>query len=801
MPDAPFSLEDWYANLAPLEEVQRLSVSRVSAWSSEQAEQTEAQADEQRPPTPTLTAFLDSLAAEIHATEDTHYDAEISVLKETIGELDALLEFIHAVQVNMKELRDGLAFVETDAQELLEQAEDMMKDHAKLEELHKQITLRLSYFAVLPQASSLASSSSLDIVQQPAFLDMLKRLELVLQFMNTHPHYTEAHLYQMRMGHCVVRMMDLVRVQFTKHGADCADKGLARLPEANHIRDFTSDTGTLNLDSDLVNEALYGDFTALLHTFRPLFAQIETLEEPMHASTSAVLDDYRQTMAQCQATFVRWRSALVKELLRMFLNDHARRMEKEAELPLQTSAAQAAAFVHGVAHQEVALYTAFFRMSVDSRNAVLASPLAHFLHDVGEQLWTFLATKLTANASMGMISELCSLFQTVPAPTDRSALLSPRDETTLDLTQQHQLALLWTQPVLQELCKRLVQKSQATLKMDIVNFTPKQSDLMYPQCLSDQRAVLGEEQAVLAEATHGRLMRHSKRASMVGAGLLGSLVGTDGQAVALFAKPTPAVYSSWYAPVRTALDLLAILHTHIPLALLTELGVQIIEAAQAAVQRGATLLQEGKFGSEDSGVGTADGVLFQLRHLFVLQELYYSLDIASRSAHGQTVNNSNQMELTAQEKHLFGVKVVDPKLILDAINSVWSASSFLARGSSVVQPTPETVASDGTRLSPLEASRLRLEKNMVATSRKTSELFASNLALPLQIFMAQSNRQSNTIDETKALAAYTTFQQSMDVNLDEMRDKLSLYINDETTAANILDSAIVRHCTDQRPRL
>lgn len=798
VPDAPFSLEDWYANLAPLDEVQRLSVSRVSAWSSEQKEQAEEQADERRPPTPTLSAFLDSLAAEIDGVEDTRYDAEISVLQNTIGELDALLNAIRAVQTNMKELHDGLAFVETDAQELLEQAEGMMKDHTKLEELHKQISLRLSYFAVLPQATSLASSSSLDVIQQPAFLDMLKRLELALQFMNTHSHYTEAHLYQMRMGHCVVRMMDLVRVQFTKHGADCTDKGLARLPEANHIRDFTSDTGTLDLDSDLVNEALYGDFKALQHTYRPLFAQIETLEEPMRTSTSAVLDDYREMTTQCHATFVRWRSALVKELLRMFLNDHALRMEKESELPLQMSAAQAAAFVHGVSCQEVALYSAFFHIVVDSRKEVLASPLAHLLHEVGEQLWTFLATKLAVNASIGAISELCTLFQTIPAPTGRSAHFPSRDEATLDLAQQHQLALLWTQPVLQELCKRLVQKAQVTLKTDIVNFAPSQNDLMYPRCLADQREVLGQEQAALAKATHEKLMRHSKRASVVRAGLLESLVSTEEKTTSLFAKPAPAVYSSWYAPVRTALDLLATLHTHIPLALLTELGVQIIEAAQAAVQRAATLLQEGKFGSEDGGVGTADGVLFQMRHLFVLQELYYSLDIASRSAQSQAANDPSQMQLTTQERHLFGVKVADPKIILDTINSVWSASNFFSRGVSQTQSTLETGASGGTKQSPLDASRLQLEKNMVDTSRRTSELFASNLAFPLQIFMAQSNQQPNTISETKALAAYTTFKQSLDVNLDEMRDKLSLYINDETIATNILDSAIVRQSTNPR---
>ena len=220
-----------------------------------------------------------------------------------------------------------------------------------------------------------------------------------------------------------------------------------------------------------------------------------------------------------------------------------------------------------------------------------------------------------------------------------------------------------------EICSRLIQNAETVLKKKIVSFSPTQNDLLYPQCLFDQQETLAREQAAVLQNTREKVLRHTKRSSTVGAGLLESLVSSEKSAATLFSKPSPAVYASWYAPVRTALDLLATLHTHIPISSLIELGMHVIDASQTAVSQGATLLRDGKYGSDD-GVGAVDGYLFQLRHLFVLQELYYSVEIASHSAHTHAANDPNELRLTGSGMHLFGVKVVDPRVVLDTIDLV-----------------------------------------------------------------------------------------------------------------------------------
>ena len=83
----------------------------------------------------------------------------------------------------------------------------------------------------------------------------------------------------------------------------------------------------------------------------------------------------------------------------------------------------------------------------------------------------------------------------------------------------------------------------------------------------------------------------------------------------------------------------------------------------------------------------------------------------------------------------------------------------------------------------------------------TSQLAASNLALPLQIFLVQSEKQnSEANDPGKALVAWATFQQSLEVNLDELRDKVFIYISDEAACQNILESAVVRGSDSSQSR-
>lgn len=126
------SLDDWYSQYAPLSDAQRVSVSRVSAWVSTQADRADAalqESDSAPPPRATsLTHRLASIAAQqaqaLHP-DDTH---EMDLLQDGVRELDSLTAQVAELQASMAQLRAGLAFVQDSSSDLMGQASHYLHD-------------------------------------------------------------------------------------------------------------------------------------------------------------------------------------------------------------------------------------------------------------------------------------------------------------------------------------------------------------------------------------------------------------------------------------------------------------------------------------------------------------------------------------------------------------------------------------------------------------------------------------------------------------------------------------------------
>jgi hypothetical protein len=89
-------------------------------------------------------------------------------------------------------------------------AKPATQDH--LSTLSEALSLRLSYFSILPTSTSFLNSPSVTLVLSPDFLHTLDRLDVGLEFVQAHPQYKDAALYRMRFEHCVVRAGQLIRL-------------------------------------------------------------------------------------------------------------------------------------------------------------------------------------------------------------------------------------------------------------------------------------------------------------------------------------------------------------------------------------------------------------------------------------------------------------------------------------------------------------------------------------------------------------------------------------------------------------
>lgn len=786
---ASFSLDDWYTSLAPLQEKQRLSVSRVSAWAASK-EATAVVPPAATPPPPShVRASIEAAIDTMDALWVVQHDAQHEVLQNAVGDLDALVSANDTSLAHMAQLRQALDDVEGSAQELVGQTDALTKEGTHMEELYEQVALRLSYFSVLTHATSLLASATDATVETPAFLSMLQRLDLAMQFMQTHPTYRDAHVYQMRLGQCVGRMVGMLRHQFTERGVACTETATASLHETQQAGNAAPKL--LLWDSAPLLDALYTTYTPLLSAFPPLFHELATFQAPTSAPTTALVsivpttsaDEYHAILQECQKTYCHWRESLTKETLRLFFEEHARRSATTAADPSGLSHAQresmrdAIGFVHGIACLEVRMFARLFSLPTEESSVHL------LLRSIGDQVLAFFSTVIGPADTPPVLAGTADLFQTVAPPNPPASLAAATPAP--DPQAEHAVALVWTQPILQALCSWLVRSAEAVVQARIAKFTPGHDDLLYPQCLLEQQEALLEEQAALVKATRETIAGHAKRASVVGAGLLESLVGTAA-APPLFTQPSRAIYASWYTPVRTALDLLAEVHTHIPLPSFVELGIKTIDAAQEATKHAASLLREGKYGAPDGGVGAVDGSLFQLRHLFVLRELLLSVQIASRAAQGSGAKHPTDLPLGKEGRIFFGVRAADASLVVDTLHSLWDATRSLVADRRTRPPVEEEVlqATLSTKLD-------RLQGTIGDVIAGASQVAATNVTLPLQIYMKQREAHaSEPFSPAKAVSAWETFQQSVRIHVGELHEKIHVYIGDEATARHLAEGAV-----------
>lgn len=189
--------------------------------------------------------------------------------------------------------------------------------------------------------------------------------------------------------------------------------------------------------------------------------------------------------------------------------------------------------------------------------------------------------------------------------------------------------------------------------------------------------------------------------------------------------------STWYAPVRMVHTLLEALGPHLSPTALASWTYKVVHECQQKVQEASKTMRVDKVGSDEGDAG--DALLFQLQHLLILH------------AHVQKVQSM----------------VGDVDALAPASKSTTSALWFLGNwGTSPSRPaTLHTLTED-------------LEAAITATTNEVGAFLSANLALPLQIFAQQASATPS-----KAWDAWKAFQQSLDVNVDDMRVKWPLYLD------------------------
>lgn len=144
-----------------------------------------------------------------------------------------LLSQLEMARINVAELKAGAKSVEETSEELREESEKRGGRSESLLQLAHQLDTYLSYYALLPAATSFLSSPSpsLSLVLSPKFSLTLAQLDIGLKFVQAHPHFRDASIYRLRFEYCLTRGGNLARMWLTNKLRELKNEGTQRLKE------------------------------------------------------------------------------------------------------------------------------------------------------------------------------------------------------------------------------------------------------------------------------------------------------------------------------------------------------------------------------------------------------------------------------------------------------------------------------------------------------------------------------------------------------------------------------------------
>lgn len=247
---------------------------------------------------PTAAAASSKEARSTSIQPSPHDDA-LQAIKEASEQTTLLLDQLENARINVAELKAGSRSIEETSEELRDESEERGGKTESLLRLTADVDGILSYYSLLPSATSFLSEPNLArVVLSDRFSYTLAQCDVALTFVREHPHFKDAAIYRLRFEHCITRGGSLAKLwvcgKFKELGSDAA----ARLKERDrHLKERRASLGDADLQptpesaflldfasSDLLG-ILYPKFAAAAPELRSVLADI--IKRCPHAQKSS----------------------------------------------------------------------------------------------------------------------------------------------------------------------------------------------------------------------------------------------------------------------------------------------------------------------------------------------------------------------------------------------------------------------------------------------------------------------------------------------------------------------------------
>ncbi|KAG8953489.1 Golgi transport complex subunit 3 [Tulasnella sp. 424] len=682
----------------------------------------------------------------ISHSQEAHFRAHLNTLSGYLNTCDTLIDQANEVDEDVSRMMQDWTGVEEGGQSLQGACERMLEERDRLIRVTDEIEERLEYFQELEYATRMLNHPGDGLVLQEDFLFMVERVDVCIEYLESHRDFKESQLYLMRYQHCLTRAMTLIKIHCVNSLKALASEIHRRLTSS----EVSSATQTL---------LLYPKFQSAAKALRPLITELE-------ARAVRRPDDLSALLNECHAAYFSSRkqlitSRLIEEIQRIIRGSEVQGIGKGAgpTIDLVGLARAGCSYLKQLCSDEFNLYRHFFDSGEDK--------LYRFLEGLCDYLYDDLRPRILHEPKLAVLCQVCTVIQALmvldlsgdydefePSTQPDEDRLRPQDifqsplsPSLRDLKSAHsdpglrsdlarniraqkhqQLKHLHIgnllEMVLQDAQTRLVFKAQAVIQSEIRYYVAKEGDLDYPQHLIDFRKTGSEAASIPPSPSENPLSRMTSLSRQ----------------------------STWYPTVKKTHWVLSQLHDYVKPAIFEDIAYEAISLCRESLMSASDLISAKSKSATALQPNSPDGQLFLIRHLLILKEMATAVGLDAQKERGMDFSG-----------------------MADTLNSIiFHPNALLGQGLTNLR-FPKVVES-------ITDARLELDAALKRVCEEAISQCVQTATAPIQSFL------SSAVDPTAASTskAHSEFIEGCKKTIPEWTEKLRLYLDDDERTVSVL---------------
>ncbi|KAJ5211688.1 uncharacterized protein N7498_003334 [Penicillium cinerascens] len=512
------------------------------------------------------------------------YQSCLDELQQSKEHIDEILMSNLTLLEDLSSLSESFRSVETQTSNFEKQCEGLLSAQERDTKLANGIQNNLHYYDFLDPASRrLNAPGAGNTVRDKEFSDMLRRLDVCLDYMETHPEHKEAEVYRSRYRLLLTRALTLIRGNFVTS-------------LRNIYQNVSKKISDQQLNDTALSALLYAKFRVGAPELKQIGIEIQKRAVPPLNPDQNNEAEYQSLMNELHSNYSATRARLIIPLARKKLSEITQTPSSSKDL---VSFARASiSYIRGLCLDEYDLWGEWFHGQ---------GGLYDFLETICEPLYDHLRPRIIHETDIRNLCQLCTLLQT-------RYFLDPEDEPEQTDTNQLDFAVL-IQPALQDVQTRLVFRAQAFLRDEIEKYKPLPADIDYPMHNKQVSLTVTDTQISSKKDTSADSMIDMTKPGKEGDDAGGTPQEQDGK----WDFETQTSLKGWYPTLRKAVWLLSRIYRLVNSTVFDDLAHQVVHQTTLSLTNACTLI---------SGKSTAaDGQLFLMSHLLILKQQIVAFDI------------------------------------------------------------------------------------------------------------------------------------------------------------------------------